>query len=376
MIIKKPIFYILILFLINSCIAEYIPVTDEPAELLNVEGLITDQPGINTIKVSKTISIWTRHIAKPLKGCKVSISDDLGQIFNLKEINNGIYITDSSVFRGRVGRTYTLHIETTTDEVNYSYNSFPVEMKPVPPVDKIYYEKIQSESGPYPVEGCRIYIDTHDPSGICRFFRWEYAETWEFRIPYNVPNKICWISNNSSAIYIKNASHMPESRIVRFPVLTITDPVDRLSEKYSLLVSQYSMNDDEYLYWERLNNTLEQVGGLYDQVPAIIPNNIYCVEDPDRKILGYFSVSARTDKRIFIKDKFQGLDGRYKTCITDTITGNVIVDTISGINSFIWLIIDSSSLVPPKRYFTRKRGCADCLVRGTTTEPDFWNEDK
>ena len=38
-------------------------------------------------------------------------------------------------------------------------------------------------------EGCRIYVDSYDPSGECLFFRWDYTETWEYRIPYAVTNK-------------------------------------------------------------------------------------------------------------------------------------------------------------------------------------------
>jgi hypothetical protein len=118
---------------------------------------------------------------------------------------------------------------------------------------------------------------------------------------------------------------------------------------------------------------LEQVGGLYDQVPAAIPNNIYCVEDPNKKVLGYFSVSAKTSKRIFIKDSFAGMNGLYFDCISDTITGT---DDIPGLGATVWVIIDNSDKVPPTRIVTDKMGCADCRVRGTNVEPVFWKEGK
>jgi hypothetical protein len=115
---------------------------------------------------------------------------------------------------------------------------------------------------------------------------------------------VCWITNNPAEILIKNASLLDESSIIRHPVISIKDPVDRLCIKYSILVNQFSLNEDEYLYWERLKNTIEQVGGLYDQVPTAIPNNVYCIEEPYKKVLGYFSVSAMSSKRLFIKDNF------------------------------------------------------------------------
>jgi hypothetical protein len=42
-------------------------------------------------------------------------------------------------------------------------------------------------------------------------------------------------------------------------------------------------------------------------IPSSIPSNISCIDDPNEKVLGYFSVSARSSKKIFIKDIFSGL---------------------------------------------------------------------
>ena len=363
----------LLLLLSNSCIVQYYPKTNEAEELLVVEGLITDQPGINTVNLSRSLPLWKRQYPKPLKGCIVWISDDQGHINNLKETKDGTYITDSTTFRGIVGRQYSLHIQTTTDSVNLSYESLPVEMKPVPPIDSIYYEKQVYVTWPQPVEGCQIYLDTHNPANNCKFFRWKYSETWEFHLPYNVTNRVCWISDNSSGIFIKNASFLADNTIIKYPVITISNPIDKLSVKYSILVNQYSLNEDEYLYWERLQNTIDQVGGLYDMIPMAIPNNIYCLEDPNRKVLGYFSVSAVSSKRIFIKDNFQSVNDLYYKCISDTIFGT---GPITGLNSSVWLIVDQSNLVPPKRYVTDKYGCADCRARGTTVKPSFWKDGK
>jgi hypothetical protein len=363
-----------VFLLVHGCILNYVPTNiREDEELFVVEGLITDQPGINTIKLSKSLPLWGRQFNQPVKRCIVWISDDLGQIHSLKETTDGTYVTDQAGFRGAAGRKYSLHIRTTADSVNFSYESSPVEMKPVPPIDSIYYEKRRFEQWPQYVEGCNIYLDTHDPASNCKFFRWEYTETWEFHLPFNVPNRVCWLSNNSNGIIIKNASFIEGSSVVRHPIINIKNPIDRLSVKYSLLVNQFSLNDDEYLYWERLKNTIELAGGLYDLIPATIPNNIYCLEDPGKKVLGYFSVSAVSSKRIFIKDTFTGYDVQYVNCVTDTIFGT---DPIPGLNTSVWVLIDRSDRVPPKRYITTKKECADCTTRGTNIKPVFWIDDK
>jgi hypothetical protein len=374
----QHIFLISILLLFSSCITQFIPQTTENKELLVVEGLITDKPGAYTIKLSKSVPLGIRNVAEPLKGCFIRISDDLGQIFSFKETVAGTYVSDPSIFQGATGRFYTLHISTSSALNNLNYESFPMEMKPVPPIDSVYYEKItlqESSERSGGQEGCQIFLNTHDPKNECKFYRWEYTETWEFHIPYIVPNQICWISDNSNVINVKNTSVFKEDRINKYPLHQISNITDRLAIKYSILVNQYSLNEDEYSYWEKLENISEQVGGLYDMIPAAIPSNVYCIDDPNEKVLGYFSVSANSSKRVFIKDRFAGVMTPYteEACIADTIFGGA---PIPYLNTNAWIIIDHPMPPPSYRVITYSKGCYDCTERGTNIEPDFWKMSK
>lgn len=366
-----------LLLIISSCISNYVPNISDYEEQLVVEGLITDQPGINTIKISYSDQLWKSQFPRPFTGCIVSISDDLGNTYNLKETApKGTYITDPSTFRGVAGRTYTLHVKTTTESKNFNYQSQPVKMIPVPPVDSIYYEKKVFRPSNVPVDGCNIYLNTHDPSNNCIFYRWEYLETWEIHLLFDFPNKVCWVSNKSKEIKIKNASLLPEASISRLPVITIQDPIDRLSVKYSILIKQFSLNEDEYFYWERLKNIIDQTGGLYDVFPSTIPNNIYCVEDPYKEVLGYFCVSAVSTKRLFIKDNFTGANTLYNKCFSDTIFTSR-PDLLEEINSGVaWIVEDNSKKVPPSVIVTYDRDCVDCRTKGTNIKPDYWDNDK
>jgi hypothetical protein len=367
---------ILLVFLnFHGCIVNYVPDNiSENEEMLVVEGLITDQAGINTIKLSISQPLWRNSSPKALRGCIVSISDDLGQTYSLKEsATYGIYMTDPVSFQGVAGRSYTLHIKTAAAYGNLNYESIPMKMRAVPPIDRIYYEKKIYAHTPMPVEGCQIYLDTHDPAGKCNFYRWKYSETWEYHLPFDVKNRICWKSDNSSEIFIKSTSTLAEDRIVGLPLNSITNPVDKLSVKYSIQVQQYSLNEEEYQYWERIKNTSGEVGGLYDVIPAIIPNNIFCIENQNEKVLGYFSVSAVSSKRFFIKDSFAGINVKYEGCISDTIYGT---EPIPGLDATVWVIIDHSDLKPPMRIITYSPQCGDCRTTGTNVKPVFWDDDK
>ena len=164
-----------------------------------------------------------------------------------------------------------------------------------------------------------------------------------------------------------------EPLINRYPVLFISNESDRLSVRYSILVNQYSLNQDEYLYWEKLQRISQEVGGLYDIIPSSVPGNVFCVEDPAEQVLGYFSVSGKTSERLFIRENFRGLVNLYRDCPSDTIYGNKV---IPNLDISAWVIVDEPYLSPPYRVITNKKTCADCSVRGTTVKPDFWDDYK
>lgn len=362
------------ILLAGGCITKFIPVTDEDKNILVVEGLITDHPEDNVVRLSLSMPLGSRLTIKPLKGCTVTITDDKGSLYYFTETSTaGTY---KSGMQGITGRKYTLHVKTRDILTrNNSYESLPVEMLPVPPIDSLFYEKvtIAEKTAERPkLEGCQIYLNAYDPAGECKYYRWDYNETWEFRLPFGYPkNNTCWISNNSTVINLKNTTFMSEDRINRYPLRYISNETDRLKVSYSILVNQYSLNADEFDYWEKIQNVIQDVGGLYDIIPASIPGNLFCVEDPAEKVLGYFSVSAKTSKRIFIRDYFSGIINLYGDCVRDTIYGT---GQIPNLNITVWILEQDLYAKPPYTVITENRGCADCTTRGTTTKPDFWDQ--
>lgn len=375
---KRYIIILLLTFSVSGCITQFVPETDEDKDILVVEGMITDRPEAYSVRLSKSMPLGKKATLKPLKGCTVSVSDDRGFYYQFREsATAGTYLSDNNVFRGVPGRKYTLHIFTNNATVNhYSYESLPMELISAPPIDSLYFEKVtikEKDEFSGPKEGCQVYLNTHDESDNCRFYRWDYTETWEFRLPYMVDNHVCWITNNSNIIKIKNTSVLSENVIRKYPLNFISSETDRLSVKYSLLVNQYSLNEDEFTYWEKLQNVSQDVGGLYDIIPSSISGNIFCIEDPAERVLGYFSVSGKTSERIFIKETFRGLINLYSQCPVDTIYGT---KPIPNLNSSVWVIVDEPYAMPPYKIITDKKYCADCTVRGVTVKPDFWDENK
>ena len=362
------------MLLLNSCITPFIPKAIENKEMIIVDALITDQPGKNIIKLSRSLPLGNGISPLPVKGCIVTVTDDLGNSFNFTESIAGTYSSDSTEFQGSIGRSYTLHINTNSYSDNHYYESDPIEMKAVPPIDSVYYEKVTitgSDPKYYMEQGCQIYLATHDPSNQCKYYRWTFVETWEFHTYFSVPNSICWISANSELINIKNTSALEKDNVTSYPLYFVSNQTDRLLIKYSILVNQYSLNEEEYSYWDQLQKQSENTGGLYDIIPSYVNNNLYCVDDPNEKFLGYFSVSAESSKRIFVNDHFRGIVNKYNAeyCGPDTVLKN---DLLHGLNQTHWIVGETSD----SWIVTYSRECADCTVRGTNIRPDFWTENK
>jgi hypothetical protein len=192
------------------------------------------------------------------------------------------------------------------------------------------------------------------------------------RLLFPVPNIQCWITENTDLINIKSTTALGEGLIMRHPINYVSNITDRLKVRYSILVNQYSLTEEEFGYWEKVQNYIDQSGGLYDIIPSSIPSNIWCSDIPDEKVLGYFSVSACSSKRIYIEDKFSGIVDQYPNCIADTIYGDYDPPELY---ISAWTLIDHpAERGPRERVLTHRKECADCTTRGTNIKPDFWTD--
>src|SRR5690349_20885331 len=86
-----------------------------PAKVV-IDGLITNQPGRQYIKITKSAPFYSSGKTPRVTTATVTVTDDLGieYIFTHNPNNHpdsaGIYIP-SAPFAGEIGRTYTLHAE-------------------------------------------------------------------------------------------------------------------------------------------------------------------------------------------------------------------------------------------------------------------------
>ena len=247
------------------------------------------------------------------------------------------------------------------------------------------------------------------------YFRWTFEEVWKFILPgaqqyvctyidpdtsffESVPflNNVCWKKNESGDIIINSA--LPGGvNFINGQEIQFINPIesDRLTQEYSILVKQYSISNTEYDFWNNLKKVGEAGGDIFALQPFTVISNIHNVNNNNERVLGYFEVSAVSQKRIFITS--HDLDPLYLphyqtdcvlirrspddypgdlTATFDKIyrwfmdSGNYIFvkPELKNDNSPVGLITVNNLL---KLDFSLKP-CALCNLTGFPAKPDFW----
>lgn len=358
----------------TGCVTQFYPDIKAEEQSIVIEARVTDRNETHEVRISWSKPLFSDDSYPPsVSGYYVTVLDDEGNEYLFRDTGYGRYLSDSTEFIAAAGRKYKLHVA----GPDHIYESDFVEMKPVPAIDSVYAGPEFNEFY-YPGEstyGYQVYVDTHDPSGQCRYFMWTFAETWEIRTPFIYPtiiNRICWKSHTSFDINILSTTALTESRVTKHPVTFITTETDRLTVKYSILVRQYSVTEEEFTYRDNLKKTVFEAGGLYDAIPGAIKGNIKCHDNPAIPVLGFFGVSAVSEERHFIENVYTRFPDFYAYCPIDSIPVRDYDPDVYGPDVYIigeWY----EPPMPPYYILSIHRECADCSMNGTATKPEYWD---
>lgn len=411
----KRIFAFLFLVAAASCIDPYTPNIKGYKSLLVVEGLITNENNSYKIKLSRTTSNEVSASEK-ITDAVVNITDEDGIKTHLQNYGNGYYKTDSTLFTGIIGKKYTLQIIATEGK---EYRSEECTLFPVPGIDSVYYEKGEkiSDSQGELLTGLKIFLNSAEAAGRNQYFRWTFEEVWKFIMPFpqqyifhyikdstysfeSVPvvKDQCWKRNLSGEII--TSSILPGGTdYINKQLIQFIAPVksDRLTKQYSILIKQYSISKKEYDFWNNLKKVSEAGGNIFGTQPYTVISNIHNVNDINEMVLGYFEVSAVSQKRIYITA--QELDTlelpHYKTdCVRiakspddwplpppPRPTWNAIYHLFMDTGDYTFAmpevkegtilggLVYQSSLL--KLVFSQN-ACSICEYSGFVTKPDFW----
>ena len=120
---------------------------DEGTPKIVIEGLVTNQPGPYTVRVSKTLGYLQNGKIPGITDAEVTISDDKGHSEVLVAKGEGIYQTKDLI--GIIGNTYFLKVKVNGQE--YTSQSY---LKPVTSLDSVNFKfkegNAETDEGYYP----------------------------------------------------------------------------------------------------------------------------------------------------------------------------------------------------------------------------------
>ena len=380
----KTILFISLIISIVSCIEEYKPLLEvKDVGKYVIYGNISGQEGYQTINISTTSNTETPQYV-PISGCDIIISDDLGNIFQSEELNNGEYGVWIDQEYLNVGTSYKIDI-TTPDgiEISSDYDILP----DCGDLDSVYYirEDKPTTNPDKPVQGIQFYADFNGSDHHSKYYMYTIEETWEYHARYpkqwlltggyfhEVLTEIdppdystfyCWKTKMVPEVFVLSTNNLSENKYIKLPLHYVKSTTVKLAYGYSILIKQHALSEPAYYYWTKIKNNIINDGGLYDKQPELLKGNLYNLTNPDQEVLGYFFASSVKTKRNFIKP-IEDLELTYTDmCVVHLLAKGLLSVPVRERPAYLmfgeeagWLGIH----------------CTDCTsLGGTTIKPDFW----
>ncbi len=371
----------------SSCIERFEPTGESTSNVLVVEGHISDLAEPQTIRLSRTRPLNdTKNI--PETGAAVEVSDSRGVRYAFLETAPGQYQSDPAVFAGQLGEKYVLHIRTAGGT---TYKSSQVTLKKTPPIDDVYFEEVTrlNDAGET-VWGISILLDAHDPENATSFYRWDWVENFEIKMPrpskfvfqvdkdtvgggYPVPRlqsvEFCYNADTSTNIMIESAKSKSQSKISRYELNFVSTNGFELQSFYGIIVRQYALDEGGYNYWSELKKTSEALGTLFDPQPYELRGNIYNETDPAEPVFGYFDASTiAVNSLVLIRDQLINSVFPYEICFGEI--DSVQYDRVPEYLSMGYLIDTLGTFGMNFLYMAPAR-CSDCRLYGSLERPKF-----
>ncbi|GJM30271.1 MAG: hypothetical protein DHS20C17_29060 [Cyclobacteriaceae bacterium] len=378
-----------------GCLDPYNPdISDGQQAILVVDGIITDQPGPYTVKIMQSSSLNSENIFT--QGLEVTIEEENGPSELLVESSPGIYQTNN--LQGVVGKSYRLAINNQGQRYESSWETIYAS----PAIDSIYFEAESRATTDKEIDqtGIQFFVDNHGAENGVRYFRYEWEETWQLGVnwrsgndylgndmvaPTSNPVWRCWKNRSSTSINLGTTQGLSKNVLSGHRLDFIPSNEERFTERYSLLLKQYALQEKEYRFWKNLQESNEELGSLFDKQPANVVGNITNVTDPGVVVLGYFSAAGSQEVRLYLDvQDVPGWLSKRPACpppdqllkadyIPRSDYEPALIQRLEA-GLFINFIYSEFSTIPIGALVSSPR-CSDCTFKGgDLNKPDFWDE--
>ena len=385
------------IILLTACVEPFEPETINFESALVVEATITDQVKEQEIFLSRTFE-FEADGPELEENAVVQVLDDQGNSFEFRESSPGVY-RSTAAFAALSGRTYSLAV-TTSDGRTYTSDADPIPIEV--PIERVYAERFVNSDG---VDGIGIFVDSFDPTGNAKNYRYNYEETFMVIAPFWTPNdligdpdggcnvievarerdeRICYRTQNSTDIIQISTNNFNEDRVSKFLVRFISSQDYIISHRYSILVKQLIQSESSFTYYQTLNDFSSSESLFSDTQVGFLNGNIVSEIDESEKVLGYFDVASVNEQRIFFDydDFYPGepLPPYINPCSVNApvlargIPPECILRSLVERNAVRLVDENSTPQAGEGPYLVVPRVCGDCTALGSTEVPGFWVE--
>lgn len=373
------------ILLISGCREPFEPVID-PTDLtvLVVEGYLDTEGLPSTLTLSYTSNIQTDDSFSPsFPGGVVYLESESGTRYQLTDLGFGKFEFGYDIPEEE---NYRLKISTNDGQ---SYTSDLLTPLLTPDIIDVGFVKNEI--------GAEIYLTTKGDENADDFL-WTYEETYAFRpkLPSSYKydpetqdvvvrelaerTDLCYRGGISSDLILETSSRFEDQFVFRQSIKQILQDDERLSVRYSILISQKALDKKASEFWEILRKNSNDLGSIFSPLPSNIGGNIKNDLDPEVPVVGYVSLGTVKQKRLFIEVRevipWRAVEPDYYSCFIEPDT---VLQADYGQNfssgSFVPVVpIIPDGAISPIGFQGAIRRCTDCTLRGTNVKPDFWED--
>jgi hypothetical protein len=260
----------LLLITLFSCEETITLDLDQTKPAIVIEGLVTNRPGKQYIKISRTAEFYKEGATEKITTATVMVADDKGKAILFlhnpaNESGQDGYYFPSETFIGEIGRTYTLSV--TVDGKSYEAQD---ELLPVTTIDSLS-SRINKKQQDNPKAPNQIY----ELLGYMK----EPQETKDYYLFKYYRNDTINIFNKSSDIYFSDDVGVGEN------IDGIASPV-YFEAGDNARFELYSLSRNAFYFYSDLSNLLNNDGGMISPPPTNPRSNL------SNGALGFFGTSA------------------------------------------------------------------------------------
>jgi len=385
--IMKPInkIFLLLIGLLFSCEEPYTPdyVPEDSTPLLIIEGYI-DMSGNSRFKLSHTVPLNSEESTTPVSTAALTIESEDKQVYSHSGTSaSGEYTVPHGALN--MNTRYRLRVQV-QGKMYLSEWVTPYATSEISGIDNQRGET-----------GMDIYVSTVNRNDNSRYYRWEFEETWKFTARFvsvlifdgsqvrfrNQPEEnisVCFKQEKSSDILIGTTDNLSDNILSRQKIQFIPNLSDKLMIRYSILVKQFSISKEAYLFWSILKKNSESVGDIFGSMPSELKGNVSNTTNPNEPVIAMIEASLPTQKRIYLNS--YDLPSPWAVSIP-FYNGCEYMEIPVGEAAALFKnpayiptneVYNIEGSPGPSHYSYATSRCTECSLRGSLNVPDFWTD--